>query len=86
MPVLLASRTPTLWLLGDFDESGPTFASVRVLDAIRASGNERHAVIRYPNANHSLRDIASGEPVPIWDDMMTWLRQLHVLAPSRKEF
>jgi hypothetical protein len=57
-----------------------------VLDAIRASGNERHAVIRYPNANHSLRDIASGEPVPIWDDMMTWLRQLHVLAPSRKEF
>jgi dienelactone hydrolase len=85
-PVLLASRTPTLWLLGELDESGPTFASVRVLDAIRASGNDRHAVIRYPNANHALRDITSGEPVPIWDDMMTWLRQIHVLPPSRKEF
>jgi uncharacterized protein len=81
-PVLLASRTPTLWLLGDRDESGPTFASVRVLDTIRATGNDRYTVIRYPNANHALRDVATGEAVPIWDDMMTWLRQSQILAPS----
>jgi dienelactone hydrolase len=81
--VLLASRTPTLWLLGDRDESGPTFASVRVLDTIRATGNDRHTVIRYPNANHALRDVATGEAVPVWNHMMTWLRQIHVLAPPR---
>ena len=76
-PVLLASRTPTLWLFGDHDESGPTFASVRVLDGIRATGNDRHTVIRYPNANHALRDIATDEAVPLWDDMAAWLRQIH---------
>ena len=82
-PVLLASRTPTLWLFGDRDPSGPTFASVRVPDAIRAAGNDRHTVIRYPNADHALRDIATGDAVPLWDDMMTWLRQIHILAPRR---
>ena len=82
-PVLMASRTPTLWLFGDRDESGPTFASVRVLDTIRATGNDRHTVIRYPNANHALRDSVTGEALPVWADMMTWLRQIHILAPSR---
>ena len=82
-PVLLASRTPTLWLLGDRDQSGPTFASVRVLDAIRATGNDRHTVIRYPNADHALRDVATGNALPVWNDMMTWLRQIHILKPPR---
>jgi dipeptidyl aminopeptidase/acylaminoacyl peptidase len=82
-PVLRASRTPTLWLLGDRDESGPTFATVRVLEAIQAAGNDRHTVVRYPNANHALRDVATGESVPLWDDMMTWLRQIRVLEPPR---
>jgi len=82
-PVLLASRTPTLWLLGDRDESGPTFATVRVLQAIQAAGNDRHTVIRYPNANHALRDVATGESVPLWDDMMTWLKQIRVLDQLR---
>lgn len=80
-PVLLASLTPTLWLLGDRDESGPTFASVRALDRIRAAGNDRHTVIRYPNANHALRDVGTGEAVPIWNDMMTWFTRSHILAP-----
>jgi hypothetical protein len=78
-PVLMASRVPTLWLLGDRDESVPTFASVRVLDSLRAAGNDRHTVIRYPNADHQLRPIDPDEPVPIWDNMMTWLRQIRVL-------
>lgn len=82
-PVLLASRVLTLWLFGDRDESGPTFASIRVLDAIRATGNDGHTVIRYPNANHALRDISTGEPVPLWDDMITWLGQVRIMDPSR---
>ena len=82
-PVLQASRTPTLWLLGDRDESGPTFASARVLEAIHAAGNDRHTVIRYPNANHALRDVATSESMPLWDDMMTWLKKIGVLDPRR---
>jgi dienelactone hydrolase len=77
-PILSASRIPTLWLLGNRDESGPTFATVRVLDSIRAAGNDQHTVIRYPNANHALRDTATGESVPLWDDMMNWLARIGV--------
>ena len=81
-PVLLASRVPTLWLLGDRDESVPAFASVRALDSIRAAGNDRHTVIRYANANHALRDVGTDAPVPIWDDMLGWLGQIGVAAPK----
>lgn len=80
-PLLMASRVPALWLLGDRDQSVPAFASVRVLDSIRAAGNDRHTVIRYPNADHALRDVATGEAVPLWEDMMTWLDQLGVPGP-----
>jgi dienelactone hydrolase len=79
IPTLQRSQVPTLWLLGDLDESVPTFASVRALEAIRAAGNDRHTVIRHTNANHHLRDVATGASTPIWEDMMTWLHQTGVL-------
>ena len=82
-PLLKASRVPTLWLLGDHDESVPVFASVQVLDAVLAAGNNQHTVVRYPNANHGLRDIATGQPVPLWDDMMNWLSELGVVASQQ---
>ena len=82
-PFLSASRVPTLWLLGDRDASVPTFASVRVLDSLRAKGNDAHTVVRYPNADHGLRDLATGDPVPLWNDMMAWLRERRILAPTR---
>lgn len=82
-PVLLASRVPTLWLLGDLDESVPTLLSVQVLDSIRATGNAFHTVRRYPSADHSLRDVATGEAMPIFDQMMSWLQEVKVLAPPR---
>jgi dienelactone hydrolase len=78
-PVLVASSTPTVWLFGDLDQSGPTFASVLVLDDIRAGGNDRHRIIRYPNANHALRDVDTGESAPIWDDMMHWLSDIGIV-------
>jgi dienelactone hydrolase len=82
-PILSASQVPTLWLLGDRDASVPTFATVRVLDSLRASGNRGHTIVRYPNADHALRDVSTGEPVPLWDDMMTWLDEMRILAPAR---
>ena len=82
-PLLSATRILTLWLLGGRDESVPTFASARVLDEIRATGNDSHTVFVYASANHGLRDVDTGTPAPIWDDMMRWLRDRGVLAASR---
>lgn len=79
-PTLRRSRVPTLWLLGDHDESVPTFASVLVLESIRATGDGRHTVVRYSNANHALRDLESGEAMPVFAQMMFWLRQIGALA------
>ena len=78
-PLLRASRVPTLWLLGERDESVPTFASVRALDAIRAAGNPSHTVIVYPDANHGLRLVTTGEAAPVWADTFSWLRDQGVL-------
>ena len=78
LPILQRSGVPTLWLLGDLDESVPTFASVRVIETVRANGNDRHTVIRYANANHQLRDAGTSAPAPIWDDLMSWLKQTEV--------
>ena len=83
-PILLASRTPTLWLLGDRDQQlnrcSRRFACWTQFGLL---GNDRHTVIRYPNADHALRDVASGNALPVWNDMMTWLRQIHILKPPR---
>jgi len=81
--LLAANRVPTLWLLGGRDESVPAFASVHVLDSIRAARNDSHTVILYAAADHALRDTETGSPVPVWDDMMGWLRERGVLAASR---
>jgi hypothetical protein len=82
VPVLSSSRIPTLWLLGGRDQSVPTFASARVLDSIRANGNDSHTVIVYAAADHRLRDGDTGRPAPIWDDMRRWLRERGVLPAS----
>ena len=83
LPVLSASRVPALWLLGGRDLSVPTFASIRVLDAIRAGGNHSHTVVVYPTADHGLREVDTGTPAPIWDDMTRWLRERQILTVRR---
>lgn len=83
VPILQASRVPTLWLLGDHDQSVPTFASARILDSLRALGNDRHTVVRYPNADHALRDIATGDPVPVWEQVASWLEPLGTFRQRR---
>ena len=74
-PLLQALQVPTLWLLGERDESVPTFATVRAIDSIRAFGNHSHTVIVYAEADHSLRSVKTGEPAALWDDMRSWLQQ-----------
>ena len=82
LPLLSTSRIPTLWLLGARDLSVPTFASARTLDSLRATGNDSHTVIMYPNADHGLRDVETGAPVPLFDDMMRWMTERGLLSKS----
>lgn len=82
-PTLMASQVPTLWLLGDQDKSVPTSASVRVLDSLRTAGNDRHTIVRYPNADHALRDVVSGRAIPIWDHVMPWIQRLGLRARAQ---
>jgi dienelactone hydrolase len=72
--LLQASHVPTLWLLGERDASVPTFASVHVLDSIRAAGNLSHTVIVYADADHALRIVTTGGPAPLWADALRWLQ------------
>jgi alpha-beta hydrolase superfamily lysophospholipase len=68
-----ALRVPTLWLLGDLDQSVPTFASVSFLESLRRAGHTEHTVRRYPTAGHNLRDVKTGRMVPALADIEKWL-------------
>jgi dienelactone hydrolase len=78
LPFLADTPVPTLWLLGDRDQSVPTFASARVLDSLAQAGQRAHTVIRYPDAGHDLRDVETGKPVPLWQDIQEWMRTVAV--------
>jgi len=78
LPGFVATPVPTLWLLGDRDESVPTFASVEALDALPPDAAALHTVVRFPGANHALRDVDSGEPVAVWPAALTWLERIGV--------
>ena len=78
-PAWMELRIPTLWLLGDRDESVPTFATVRVLESIREAGNEAHTVVVYPELDHALRDVRTRKSAPLWRDIRSWLERERVL-------
>jgi alpha-beta hydrolase superfamily lysophospholipase len=78
-PLWGALAIPTLWLLGERDQSVPTFASVRVIDAIRAVGYESHRVVLYPDVGHDLRNTRTHDSAPLWEDIRDWLRENGIL-------
>lgn len=78
-PVLARSTVPTLWMLGERDQSVPTFASRRVLDSLARTGVSTHTVVSFRNANHFLRDADGGPQPPVWNEMMSWLQSLSVV-------
>lgn len=73
-PVLARTSVPTLWMLGDRDQSVPTFASRRVLDSLATVGVTAHTLVRFANADHFLRDADGGAQPPVWSEMMAWMR------------
>jgi dienelactone hydrolase len=77
VPLLLQLRTPTLWLLGDDDESIPIRATKENLQRAIAAGAPI-TVKSYPGANHGLRT-RSGSMAPFFDDTVAWLRARSIL-------
>ena len=76
VPLLGTLRVPTLWLLGDLDESIPIRRTQRNLEAAIAEG-ATITVKTYPGANHSLA--AAGRMVPYWADVVGWMRAQAIL-------
>ena len=71
VPILGALKTPTLWLLGEEDESIPIRHTERNLRAAIAAGAPI-TMRMYPGANHGL--FAPSGPVAYWTDVFDWLR------------
>lgn len=76
VPILRALKTPTLWLVGEDDESIPVRHTLRNLRAAIGAG-AAITLRTYPGANHALA--AAGGPVPYWTDVIDWLRKERIL-------
>ena len=74
--IIRALRVPTLWLIGEQDESIPVRHTLRNLRGATAAG-ATITVKTYPGANHSLFSPAG--PVPYWTDIVNWLRAERIL-------
>ena len=71
-PLLEKLRTPTLWLLGERDESIPIRQTQQTLQRAVAAG-ATITVKTYEDADHGLRT-RGGSMAPYWDDTLAWLR------------
>ena len=84
LPTLTATRVPTLWLLGDRDQSVPAFATAEVLKALPPDAAAWHTVIRFPDADHSLRDVTTGRAAPVWSAIRSWMTTNLSTGPQRR--
>ena len=65
---------PTLWLFGREDRIIPAPRSAEIIREIAQEFGRPFSVILYPDAGHGLRDVASGERIAYWDDLLPWLK------------
>lgn len=79
LPALRRLRTPTLWLLGDDDESIPVRHAIHNLHHLIDDGAPITLRI-YPGARHGLFE-PSGR-APFWTDTVAWLVQRGLCAPG----
>lgn len=77
--VLTRNAIPTLWVLGDRDESVPTFRTVEVLAELAREGNRSHHVVRFPRGNHGLFIPESRTPCPLWDVFTNWMGERGIM-------
>jgi dienelactone hydrolase len=74
--IIRVLKTPTLWLVGEDDESIPVRHTLRNLRAAIAGGAPI-TLRTYPGANHAL--MGPSGPAPYWTDVIDWLRAERIL-------
>jgi dienelactone hydrolase len=79
LPALRRLRVPTLWLLGEDDESIPVRHAIRSLHHLIDDGAPI-TLRTYPGARHGL--FGPTGPAPFWRDTRAWLVQQRLCAPG----
>ena len=52
---------PALWVYGGMDRSNPTFADIAALEKIKQDRNKDFTILLFPNMNHDLIDVTTGQ-------------------------
>ncbi len=58
---LQALNVPALWVYGGMDRSNPTFNDIAQLEKIKQERNKDFTVLLFPNMNHDLIDVTTGQ-------------------------
>ncbi len=74
-PFLETFTIPALWIYGGQDKSNPTANDIAILEKIKAEKNKDFTIHLFPNANHGLTDVRTGQLVPASQNcVIPWLR------------
>lgn len=58
---LQSLNVPALWVYGGMDRSNPTFYSIALLEKIKQERNKGFTILLFPNMNHDLIDVTTGQ-------------------------
>jgi pimeloyl-ACP methyl ester carboxylesterase len=58
---LQALNMPALWVYGGMDRSNPTFYDIALLEKIKQERNKDFTILLFPNMNHDLIDVTTGQ-------------------------
>ena len=72
LPSLESVEIPSLWVLGEQDRSIPIPETVSILDRLIESGKP-FTVRRLPDVGHGMRDLRTGQGVPLLPIVYGWL-------------
>ncbi len=70
---LQALKVPALWLYGGMDRSNPTFYDIAQLEKIKQERNKDITILLFPNTNHDLLDVTTGQFDPeLFPKIFAW--------------
>jgi dienelactone hydrolase len=72
LPALEKIEIPGLWILGGSDSSIPTPETIAILETLVDAGKP-YTITLYPDGNHNMMDIVTGERINYTPDMMEWI-------------
>ncbi len=64
VPYLESLTIPGLWVYGGQDKSNPTANDMAILERIKMEKGKDYTICLFPNGDHALIDVRTGQPVP----------------------